>query len=115
MTRMIQFILFQQDLKDKMDEKIVDLLLAAQRALLGEVVPSLRAVAIDWNNNTILVYFYNDGEISSELWDDYSCIGTEIVASFSNAHVSEKMIELNYPIRLPEHKYWAYRRKEIIP
>ena len=113
MTMMVGFILSQQDLKDKMDEKIIDLLLAAQRALLGEVVLSLRGVAIDWSNNTILVYFYNDGDISSELRNDYSCIGTEIVASFSTAHIIEKIIRLDYPAKLPEHKYWVYRRKEV--
>jgi hypothetical protein len=63
------------------DNSIVELLLAAQRALLGEIVPSLRGVAVEWNNHTILVYFYNDGEILPELWNDYSCIGTEVVAS----------------------------------
>lgn len=95
-----------------MNDKIVNLLLATQRALLSEVVPSLRGVAVDWDDNTILVYFYNDGEISDELWNDYSCIGTEIVSSFSTAHISEKIIQLDYPSKLPKHEYWAFRRKE---
>ena len=95
------------------DNSIVELLLAAQRALLGEVVPSLRGVAVEWNNHTILIYFYNDGEVLPELWNDYSCIGTEVVASFSTAYIKEKIIRLDYPNKLPEHKYWAYRRKEI--
>ncbi len=91
----------------------IDLLLVTQRALLGEVISSLRGVAIEWNKNIIAIYFYHDGEISPELWNDFSCVATEIVANFNNAKISEKIIRLDYPVRLPEHKYWAYYRKEI--
>ena len=95
-----------------MADKFIDLLIASQRALLNEVVPSLRGVAVDWDNNTIVMYFYNDGEISDELWNDYSCIGTEVVSNFSDAHISEKIIRLDYPSKLPDHRFWVYRRKE---
>ena len=91
---------------------LVDLLLATQRALLGEVVSSLRGVAVDWNNNTILVYFYNDGEISDKLKYNYNCIAAEVVASFCEAHINEKINRLDYPNELPKHKFWAYIRKE---
>ncbi len=70
---------------------IIDLLLVTQRALLGEVIPSLRGVAVEWKNNTIVVYFYHDGEISPELWNNFSCVVTEIVANFSSAKISEKI------------------------
>ncbi len=92
--------------------KYTDLILATQSALLGEIVSSLRGVAVDWGDNTILIYFYNDGEISDELENDYSCIGTEVVANYSNAHIDEKIIRLDYPNKLPEHRFWVYKRKE---
>lgn len=96
-----------------MTHTIVSLLLATQRALLGEVVPSLRAIAVEWKDNTILIYFYNDGGISKELEHDYSSIAAEVVANYSDADVDEKIIRLDYPAKLPEHQYWAYRRKEV--
>lgn len=88
-------------------------MLVAQAALLGEIVPSLRGVAVDWIDNTILVYFYHDGAMSEELQNDYSSIGTEIVANYSDADIDEKIIRLDYPHKLPEHNYWTYRRKEL--
>lgn len=94
-------------------EKYETLLLNTLGALLGEVVPSLRGVAVDWKDNTILMYFYNDGELSDELENDYSCIGTEVVASYYDAMINETIVRLDFPNPLPEHKYWAYRRKEI--
>ena len=90
--------------------KYTDLMLATQSALLGDVVPSLRAGAIDWNNNIILIYFYNGGEISDELRDDYYCIGEEVVANFADADINEKIIRLDCPAQLPEHEYWVYRK-----
>lgn len=94
--------------------KYINLILVTQAALLDEVVPSLRGVAVDWDDNTILAYFYNDGEISEELRNDYSCIGTEIVSNYSTAHISEKIIRLDYPAKLPKHEHWVYRRKEVL-
>ena len=69
-----------------MENKFANLLLTAQSALLGEIIPSLRAVAVDWEDNTIIVYFYNDGKISEELWDDFNCIGYRNSRSFQNRY-----------------------------
>ncbi len=92
--------------------KYTNLKLATQSALLGEVVSSLRGVAVDWNNNTILIFLYNDGKISKELENDYSCIGTEVVANYSDADIDERVIRLDFPNKLPDHKHWVFRRKE---
>ncbi len=88
------------------------LLSAAQMGLLYEVVPSIRGVAVDWQQKTILVYFYIDGEISEELREDCSCIGTEIVAHFTEAKIDERIIRVDYPNVLPRHAYWVYLRYE---
>lgn len=95
------------------DENIVSLLLATQRALLGEVVPSLRGVAVEWSDTIINMYFYNDGVISNVLENDFSCVGTEVVANFVDAHITEHCIRLDYPNKMPTHTYWAYKRKEV--
>ncbi len=80
-----------------------------------EPFPSLRGIAVDWIDNTIQIYFYNDGEILAELENDYSCIGTELVAHYGQSHIHEEMIRLDYPTPLPSHPYWAFRRQEPPP
>ena len=56
-----------------MDEKDPrKLILSTSRALIGEVSPCLRGVAVEVKENDIVVYFYNDGEITEALHDDYT-------------------------------------------
>lgn len=88
------------------------LLFCARERLLGEVIPSLRGVAVEWNGDCIVLYFYHDGPLNEEIRDHYACIGTEIVADFSKATIDDKIISLKHPIPLPPHEHWAYRRKE---
>jgi hypothetical protein len=88
--------------------------LAAQTALLYEVSPSLRGVAVEWIENTIVVYFYNDGEISEDLHDDFISAGTGIIAHYKDGIIiDEKIMRLDYPTSLPHHEHWVYRRKEL--
>ena len=94
------------------DNKVISLLLSAQRALLGIVTPVLRGVAVEWNGEDIIIYFYNDGQISEELEDDYMCVGSEIISDFTSGIIDEKIVRLDLPAPLPKHDLWAYRRKE---
>jgi|ERR1700722_10599254 len=87
--------------------------LSAQGALLGEVIPSLRGVAVGWSDKTILLYFYNDGKITDEIFDCFSEIGTEIISDFSDALINDHIIRLDYPQPLPFHEHWVFKRKEI--
>ncbi len=94
------------------------LLWATKRALLREVVPAMRGIAVDWKKgglpieDEILVYFYIDGTISEDLFDECSCIGTEVIANYSEGKINDQSIRLDYPRPLPKHNYWAYKRKE---
>lgn len=88
------------------------LMLAAQRALLGEIEGCFRGVAVEWNNNVIILYFYVNGPIMLELREICRSIGTEIVACYSEAEVDEKIIRIDSPSYLPHHNYWVYRKKE---
>ena len=96
----------------KCEDTYTELRISAQMALLGEVVPAVRGVAVDWGGTAIPMYFYNDGGISSELKDDFHSIGGEVVSFFSDASIEEKIVRLDYPAEFPPHKFWVYRRKE---
>ena len=58
------------------------------------------------------LYFYIDGEISVELYDDCTSIGAEVISAFTNAKIHEHVIRCDYPKLLPKHKLWAFRRFE---
>lgn len=89
------------------------LLWECKGSLCGEIVPAFRGIAIAWNKNTIHIYFYIDGEISTNLDSHCTSIAAEIVASYSHATIHEHLIRLDYPTPLPKHEYWVYRRKEL--
>lgn len=62
-----------------------------------------------------MVFFYYDGVISELDEKTPSIVSAEIVADFSDAQIKEHFMQLDDPNRLPEHKFWAYKRKEPIP
>jgi len=91
------------------------LYLSIQQALLGEVVINLRGVAFVWESETIILYFYHDGIASDEDVENYSNISACVVANYhAPVVIDEKTLNLSTPNPLPEHKHWAYRRKEIL-
>lgn len=95
------------------DKNFRTLLLNTQKALLGKIVPSLRGAAVDWDESTILMYIYNDGEISTDSENSYRLAGEEVLACYTDAHLNEKIVRLDFPSQLPKHEYWVYKRKEI--
>ena len=91
------------------------LLLATQRALLGMVIPSLRAVVVNLNpEDKILSFdFYYDGEISDKAFDLASCAITEASAAFSpEFKTEEKIVRIDAPSPIPCVGKFAYKRKE---
>ena len=88
------------------------------RVLIGEINPSLRGIAFDWDseNTLIFIYFFHDGEITSAIEDHYSCIEAEATTRFyyKNCLFSHdfKVIRIDYPKELPKDHSWIYCRKE---
>ena len=80
-----------------------------------EHFPTLRGIAVDWEGDTIQMYFYNDGAISAELENDYSCVGTEVVAHYGTSYIHEEMIRWDCPTPLPFHRFCAYREGDSWP
>ncbi len=90
-------------------------LLGIQRALLGVVMPALRAVIVDIGEKETLLYirFYYDGEISSEMIEDWECALTESIADFGRGFSFDTRVEkLPYPQEIPFRGRYAYLRKE---
>ena len=90
------------------------MLLALMRALWGEVSPALRAAFIKWDNRTVYLFFFYDGEISDEDNDSAECAATEVIASFPEHKLEVEIKRLDYPNLLPNGiGELVYKRREI--
>ena len=88
-------------------------LLSIQRALLGEVFPSLRGVSVGWNETGIRIVCYVDGPVSSADLERLSSVETEVMADFSeNFRVNLEIVRCDAPSEMRALTAWAYRRWE---
>ena len=96
------------------NEDEVAILLSVQRALLGMVTPSLRAVSatVDSIKNEVSYFFFYDGQITEEQRDLASCVINESSADFFDYMVNSHIIRLDYPQKIPFQGRVAYLRKE---
>lgn len=96
-------------------ELLTNLKLSIQRALWGEVIPSLRKVILKWQPGGEIAWirFYHDGEINDAIEDHYSCIHTEVEADFlADPKIDFEILRCDYPQPLPKEQYVIYARKE---
>jgi hypothetical protein len=96
------------------------LLLSLQRALLGAVPASLRAVTCDSDGTEIKLRFVFDGPIDPDSREAAHVVGTEVAADFWHDvpwTVSEDIVRLDHPadLRPLAFPHWAYARKETSP
>ena len=90
-------------------------LLSVQRALLGNVPASLRAVACGWTERAITLRSIFDGRVSAELADAMRAVGSEVIADFpAPTTIDEQILRIDWPAGLEDRalQAWAYRRKE---
>lgn len=90
-------------------------ILSYQAALLDAVTPELRAVIVNIDKDTKILYsrFYYDGDVSEETIDLWSCVETEASASLGpDCRVDGNIERLDYPQKIPCHGYLVYLRKE---
>jgi hypothetical protein len=106
---------FYEKTKGKVDNFSIEyVLLAMQRALLNEVTPELRAVAVDFEPRQLIFYanFYYEGEPSEKMIDLWDCAITEASADLGHCSIQSQIDRLDYPHDLPARGYYVYLRKE---
>ncbi|MEE9336266.1 MAG: hypothetical protein V3U65_19425 [Granulosicoccaceae bacterium] len=92
---------------------VVDARLSIQRALLGEVLPHLRAVVFSIEAKAVDVRFYFDGVVGEDAEESASCVETEILADYDPEDtVTIHCIRLDYPTQIDDSGVWVYWRKE---
>ncbi len=96
----------------------IKVLLSLQRALLGEITPEMRAVAVQWSPNRIAIRVYTDGEAPAEVREDFDAsVVTQVVADFSFPDQGDPSVEFEFarcdaPTRLPDWGQLVYARAE---
>lgn len=76
-----------------------------------EEFPTLRGVVSKWENETIHLSFFFNGEISEEIKENASVLATEILAQFSSGNLKEEYIRLDFPRQLPNSPFLSYKRR----
>lgn len=105
----------QQDPNSSPQSLRITALLAILYGLIGEVSPLLRAVRMKWDEKTVFLYFFYDGEISEEDRESAECIATEVIANFSEHMLEVQILRLDYPSRIPNEGELVYKRREADP
>ncbi len=92
-----------------------ELLLSLQRALVGAVPASLRAVTCDWDETKITLRYIFDGPASPYDTDALLAVGAEVASDFRDTvALDEQIVRVDHPAGLAPHflRAWAYMRKE---
>lgn len=98
-----------------MKTKIADALLAVQSALLSAVIPQLRGVSVDVDeeNEIFRITFFYDGEVSEDILELWNCASTEASCHMPISYqTDENYVRFDYPQELPVQGRYAYLRKE---
>lgn len=96
-----------------METRKAEVLVALQQAMLGEVSPNLRVVAVEYDETYIHFDAYYDGEVTDEARDAMLRVDTEVTALFPENHaISHTTIRCDFPERIPKRGVWVYYRQE---
>jgi hypothetical protein len=91
-------------------QPIVELKVALQRALIGEVTENLYAVTAGLENNWIKILAYFQGPITEEDTQRIECVGAEVIADFPEGYMI-KETSLSLDDVEPEClDFWAFKR-----
>ena len=103
--------MFPQHLSDESWLRI-SVLLTFQKALLGEIVPALRAVTVRWDQLNVEGIMYYDGQVSERERERVEEIETEIMAAFPDHHVQLRGVGLGPGEKLVPLFEWVFVRAE---
>lgn len=81
-----------------MENKLPDwLVVCIWRALLGEIYPSIRAIAIAFTKNrTLTIRYYLDQEVNDMDHDSIEVVATNISASLGSDEIAKIEVECEY-------------------
>ena len=109
------FELLPQDFLDNIKATIKGyFLLIVQEALLGQVEPNLREVALEWKNSFLFVHFYYDQKISSSNEQSVENVMKHIKSYMHpKSYLEKRVVLIAQKHKLPVHQAVVYRRYEL--
>ena len=92
-----------------------NLFLAAQKALLGEVTPNIRAVAVGFiGKRQLQIIYYLENEPTDDDWESINLVTSEILSDFIFEEEESKCIHTTKPLNeLDSLSGFVYMRKEM--
>jgi hypothetical protein len=97
----------------QLHDRVIRARLSAQRALLGEVSPALRAVVLSVEQAAVEVRCYFDGAVGSDDEESMSYVETEMLADCGPGEtVTARCIRLDAPMPISDGGVWVYSRRE---
>ncbi len=90
------------------------ILISLWGALLGEITPNMRAVYVDWDEETIHLYFVFDGEFTDEEQEEVSCIETEVISQMPDDMYELHCMQKDAPLPIDCPGRCVYKRKEPV-
>lgn len=88
-------------------------LLSVQRALLDAISPSLRAVAVNWDNGQFTMRCFFDPAPTEEEWDDMNVVEGEVAADLPlHFKYERQLLEVSGPLPKDPDFVWVFSRKE---
>lgn len=88
-------------------------LLSLQRAMLGEVFPSLRAITVEWSDRAVKFFAYIDGSLADEDAESLSCISAEVAADFwEGVDIDYEVVRLDLPSSIADERARVFQRRE---
>ncbi|MBD3192565.1 MAG: hypothetical protein GF308_18135 [Candidatus Heimdallarchaeota archaeon] len=91
----------------------VQLLLNAQKALLGAIHPNIRGISVAWEEGTFTWRVYFDEEPNQEDKEEMSIACTETLAGLQEfVLIQEELHIVPYPKPIQNIGEWVYLRRE---
>jgi hypothetical protein len=101
-----------------MSDLRIPVLLSMQRALVGEVTPEMRAVAVQWSPERIAIRVYTHGEPPAAVREDFDAsVVSQVVADFpcpdgGDPAVEYEFVRCDAPTRLPDWGHLVFARSD---
>lgn len=90
-----------------------DLKISAQRALLGQVTPTLRSASIEIKDHLIIWQGVFDNSATAADQELLRVAGSEIIADFPDCQIREDMVIVPAPTAIIHLKNIVYMRNEF--
>lgn len=91
-----------------MEDRYTKVLYEAVWAFTHPVLPKVRAVSANWDEDILHLTVYHQGELTEdEAWDISEATG-HTIANFWGTVLEEKFVRWDEPKPLPHEEYWVY-------